>query len=45
LPPEVLAAAALMQFQAPTADSQGAPPSSDPYNPWRASSGFRMGEK
>jgi 3-methylcrotonyl-CoA carboxylase alpha subunit len=45
LPPEVLAAAALLQFQAPTADSQGAPPSSDPYNPWRASSGFRMGEK
>ena len=45
LPPEVLAAAALIQFQYPAADSQGAPAGSDPYNPWRSSSGFRMGEK
>ena len=45
LPPEVLAAAALIQFQDPAADSQGAPAGSDPYNPWRVSSGFRMGEK
>jgi 3-methylcrotonyl-CoA carboxylase alpha subunit len=43
LPPEVLVAAALTQFQSPTE----APPHGgyiDPYSPWRASSSYRTGE-
>ena len=45
LPPEVLAAAALTQFQA--AAPLGAPDRAngrDPYSPWRAATGFRLGE-
>jgi 3-methylcrotonyl-CoA carboxylase alpha subunit len=46
LPPEVLAAAALAYFNpAPAqAASSAAGGEHDPYSPWRASSGFRIGE-
>jgi 3-methylcrotonyl-CoA carboxylase alpha subunit len=47
LPPEVLVAAALTQFETPySASSSGpvVPPLSDPYSPWRVSNGFRLGE-
>jgi acetyl-CoA carboxylase biotin carboxylase subunit len=45
LPPEVLVAAAMTQFQesqlraAPSTGTQG----SDPYSPWRSANGFRFG--
>ncbi len=45
LPPEVLVAAALTQFQVsdPVGPQQPASPGSDPYSPWRTASGFRIG--
>ncbi len=48
LPPEVLAAAALTQFQsysAPGADSAAPVAGRDPYSPWKVPNGFRIGEK
>ena len=47
LPPEVLAAAALTQFQPGPSGPANAPPPDggpDPYNPWRVSNRFRLGE-
>jgi len=48
LPPEVLAAAALTQFQSATASTSSTAPTGadgrDPYSPWRVSNGFRLGE-
>jgi acetyl-CoA carboxylase biotin carboxylase subunit len=43
LPPEVLVAAAMTQFQLPSGGQAGHA-ERDPFNPWRASSGYRMGE-
>jgi len=45
LPPEVLAAAALIQFQPDEVEGQGTSVQYDPYSPWGISSGFRMGER
>lgn len=47
LPPEVLIAAALTQFQSSTAQPQDGTPARgrDPYSPWRVSSGNRLGER
>jgi acetyl-CoA carboxylase biotin carboxylase subunit len=45
LPPEVLAAAALIQFQPGTGEGQAPSAGYDPYSPWGASSAFRIGEK
>lgn len=45
LPPEVLAAAALTHFQIAGVSANGAPLAGcDPYSPWRAANGFRIGE-
>jgi acetyl-CoA carboxylase biotin carboxylase subunit len=43
LPPEVLVAAAMTQFQLPSRGQAGHA-ERDPFNPWRVSSGYRMGE-
>jgi 3-methylcrotonyl-CoA carboxylase alpha subunit len=43
LPPEVLIAAALTQFQ-PAPGSQAPDTHHDPYSPWRAGNQFRLGE-
>ena len=44
LPPEVLIAAALTQFQPEQAATpQDGKSSTDPYSPWRVSNGFRLG--
>lgn len=43
LPPEVLAAAALTQFQAPGNGPAGTT-GEDPYSPWRNANAFRIGE-
>jgi acetyl/propionyl-CoA carboxylase alpha subunit len=45
LPPEVLAAAALIQFQPDLVPGQETSVGPDPYSPWSASSGFRIGER
>jgi acetyl-CoA carboxylase biotin carboxylase subunit len=47
IPPEVLVAAALTQFQTPFGASPSESPSSplaDPYSPWRITNGYRLGE-
>lgn len=45
LPPEVLAAAALTHFQSAGVSANAAPTAGcDPYSPWRAANGFRIGE-
>ncbi len=46
LPPEVLIAAALTQFQIPGSLSQGDHSKNlrDPYSPWRVANGFRLSE-
>jgi acetyl/propionyl-CoA carboxylase alpha subunit len=48
LPAEVIAAAAITQFQTAQlgfAESDPAESSRDPYNPWRMANGFRLGEE
>ncbi|HEX7975532.1 MAG TPA: acetyl-CoA carboxylase biotin carboxylase subunit [Anaerolineales bacterium] len=45
LPPEVLIAAALTQFQPAGEGLQAAPEGGDPYSPWKAGSQFRTGER
>jgi acetyl/propionyl-CoA carboxylase alpha subunit len=47
LPPEVLVAAALSQFQSPFGASAAEPAAAtmtDPYSPWRITNSFRLGE-
>jgi 3-methylcrotonyl-CoA carboxylase alpha subunit len=47
LPPEVLVAAALTQFETPFGarpEDQTGPTSPDPFSPWRVANGFRQGE-
>jgi len=47
LPPEVLIAAALTQFQAPGSSdhaSRSKESGQDPYSPWRVANGFRLSE-
>ncbi len=44
LPPEVLIAAALTQFQTSAGGEPDMTAGSDPYSPWRLPSGFRLGE-
>jgi acetyl-CoA carboxylase biotin carboxylase subunit len=47
LPPEVLVAAALTQYQTPfgaSPNGQTGPTLDDPFSPWRIANGFRLGE-